>query len=206
MQLQGPSANQVPPLPPVPPVDRWVFEQPQPLAIAIAAVGLLVGIAMLRGGSRKAGSLALLVGLAAGAGVFLAGTLIETPRETISRLAATLATAAADGDRPAVAALLEPDARVAPGQSRLAGLFALEGRERIADEVTRLARFGLGRIQVLETRAALDGTRVGRCQIRVRALNNEGGWINHSWWLIDWVERDGTWRASKITPLWFQGS
>lgn len=205
MQLQGPSADQVPPLPSAPLLEVWLFEQPTALAVAAAVIGLAVGVGLIGRGKRPVGLLVLLIGVVLAAGLVLTGRLIETPRETIKQRSADLAVATASGDGPAASDILDDGVSIRQPDFRFPANIERRGRDAVVAEIEALADLrAVATIQVLETRASVESPRVGRTHIRVRALNNDGGWLGHSWWKIDWVKRGDAWLAAEITPLWIQ--
>ena len=204
MQLQGPTADQVPPLPTAPMWEVWTLEQPLVPALVLAGVGIVLGLTLHQRGKRAVGGLLLALGLLAGVGVYIAGTLIETPRERIRGLSADLARATAEADIPAVRGILDPAVRISQPGFRFPSI-ERRGIEEVVREIEQLEGTGaVASIEVLETRASSENPRTGRSHIRVRALNSEGGWLGHSWWEIDWVKRDDRWLAVEITPLWVQ--
>lgn len=205
MQLQGPSADQVPPLPAAPTLELWLFEQPTALAIAAAVLGVALAAGLISRGKRGPGYLALAVGLALAAGLVVTGRLVETPRETIRGRSADLAVATASGDAASASAILDEGVSIRQPDFRFPANIERFGRDAVIAEIEAFADLrAVATIQVLETRAAVESPRVGRTHIRIRALNNDGGWLGHSWWEIDWVKRGDDWLAAEITPLWIQ--
>ena len=80
----------------------------------------------------------------------------------------------------------------------------MNSRESVIALIRLRAATQLGRAEVLETRAAVDGPNVGRTQLRVRAYGTADNILGHSWWAIDWQKFDGTWLAIETKPLWVQ--
>ncbi|MGP1273199.1 MAG: hypothetical protein ACTS22_07685 [Phycisphaerales bacterium] len=204
MQLQGPTPDQVPPLPAAPLLEVWTLEQPLPAALGVALVAGAVAVASARRGRRVSAWVAAIVGLGLSAGLLVAAAVIDTPRELLRERSGQLARAAAAGDAATAASLLDEAVAVRQPDFRFPSI-ERTGRDAVLREIEALASLrAVASVDVLETRAAIDAQRVGRSHIRVRALNGDGGWIGHSWWEIDWVRRDGDWLAYEITPLWVQ--
>ncbi len=202
-QILGPDTAAVPDLPPAPPLDAWLFENPFWLVTALAAFAALALIVGLRRGRPRQGALigAALALLAAGA--FAAGHLVETPRETITARSGQLVQATAAADNTAMRDLLHPDVALRPGGIKF--IPEITGRERLLALVGDRIPRAVERVVVLETRAGLDGPRVGRTQVRLRAFGPGGQLYGHSWWRLDWQEHQGQWTAVGIEPLWVQG-
>ncbi len=201
-QLTGPTADSVPALPPAPFYDAWLFESPLPLAIVLLVVGLGGGFVLLQAGKRRGALVAGVLGPLLAVGAFAAGAAVETPRETLAASTADLVNATASADGAAMRSLLHPDVSLRPGSARF--IPEITGRDRLIDEADRLPR-AVDRVMVLETRAGLDGPRVGRTQVRLRVFGPGDQLYGHSWWGLDWQRHDGEWTAVGIEPLWIQG-
>ncbi len=186
-----------PPLPSPPVFDRFVLENPWPLAVllALGAVGAFITLRH-RPPARRA---FLISGglLAAGAGVVLAGALVETPRERLRSATLALVSAAARADAEGTGELLAPDAVLYPP----GGGSALD-RDRVMARVREDlgGRWRLREWAVLETQSAASGDS-GRTQVKVRVTPESVGFPNISWWRIGW-RRDGAgWRVISIEPV-----
>lgn len=202
-QLTGPDTAAVPDLPPAPLHEAWLFENPLWLSLALVAIGVVVALMMLRLGKARLGLLGGGVAVLLGAGTFAAGHLVETPRETLAADTARLVQATATADAATMRELLHPDVTLRRGRARF--IPEITGRESLlAIAGDRIPR-AIGRVVVLETRAGLDGPNVARTQTRLRTLGPDGQLFGHSWWGLDWQQRDGTWTVVGIEPLWIQG-
>lgn len=202
VQIGGPTGAEVPALPAAPAWEVWLLETP----LIVAGVLVALGVAGLvrRGRVWRSAGAAL---IAAGLGVYAAGFLIETPRETLVGRTHELVAAASSADAGALRGVLDEGAAVVAPRGRSRGFpVAYAGREAIiAAAVSRLPGLGIGRVVVLEVRSAVDGPEVGRTHVRVRAEGEGGAWLGHAWWEIDWVRREAGWLAAEIEPLWVQG-
>lgn len=206
MQLQGPTTADVPQLPPTPLHETWLLEQPLPVAIVALLLLGGIGLAMLRRGNKARGLALLSASLLAASGLMTLGAIVETPREAISSRSSELVGVVADGDLARLEGLLDLSATISQPNFRFPFRIERSGREAVLEEVRQFAGSGVvGSLVVLERRAATEGPQVGVSQVRVRALDGEGGWVGHSWWRLDWVLRDRGWVVRDIRPLWFQG-
>lgn len=73
-------------LPPAPAVERWVLEQPWPLAVALGALGVGIFMAMNRRGETRRGLAFGGAFAALGVAAVMLGTLFETTREHVAQL------------------------------------------------------------------------------------------------------------------------
>ncbi|MEL7483061.1 MAG: hypothetical protein AAFN41_01785 [Planctomycetota bacterium] len=202
-QITGPSTAAVPDLPPAPFHEAWLFENPLPISLALAGLGIALLMLLLRKGKAKQGGIAFGVCVLLAGGAFAAGTLIETPRETLRASTARLVEVTAAGDAEGMRELLHPDVTLGRGQIEF--IPEIMGREPLIARAESLPRDVI-RVVVLEARAGLDGPRVGRTQVRLRAFGPGDQLYGHSWWGLDWQENDGEWAAIGIEPLWIQGA
>ena len=192
--------DQPPPaaLPGSPLFDRLVLERPLVLLVALcAAAGFTLMVAIARDQRRAGATIAALLLLAA-AGVFVLSALVQTPREALAARTRTLIAALATVDTPALDDLLADNAVMRYAFAR-GGI----GKDAIITHVQRYlgADYALASHSVREMQATLDGPRVGRTQVRVRAISRAGPRLT-SWWLLDWTRGDDqAWRVTQITPL-----
>ena len=193
-------SDQPPPaaLPGSPLFDHLVLERPFALVIVLClTAGISFMVAAARNRRRAGATIAALLLLAA-AGVFALSTLVQTPREALAARTRTLIGAIATVDTAALDDLLAHNAVMRYAFAR-GGI----GKDAIIAHVKRYlgADYALASHSVREMQATLDGPRVGRTQVRVRAVSTAGPRLT-SWWLLDWTQdADGTWRVTQIQPL-----
>lgn len=203
-QLIGPDTAAVPDLPPPPFYEDWLLVNPLPLAIALGALCVLLGLIFVQRGKARRGLASALVGIVTGALVLLAGAAVTTPREIMIEHTSRLVQATASGEAEVMRELLHADVVLKPGPVKF--IPNLGGRDRIIGiAADRLPR-AVDRVVVLETRGGLDGASVGRTQVRLRTFGPGGQLYGHSWWGLDWQEYEGRWIVVGIEPLWIQGA
>jgi len=182
------------------PFTHYVLESPILPSIALLLLGIVLMLALRSRAQTRAALGALGAGLVLGAGLFSAGSLVTTDRETLIETNTTLIHAAATGDAPALRELLHEDVRV---RARFANV---QGREDIIALSTNRAARIIESHTVRETQAQVMGPRVARTLVKVRIQGSTAP--NISWWMLDW-ERSAPgaddWRATRIEPVWIQG-
>lgn len=198
---QIPTPITVPPLPSGSLFDRYILEDTWALG-AILALAAAVAIFLLLKQQRPAMALCIGGSLAAAcAAVLLAGWLVETPREIVSRNTQEMVFAVARQDRPALTSLLAPEAQLTSSPRGPA-----EGRAEILSLVESYSQLR-GNVQdhaVLEVQASQDGPNTARTQVLVRVW--AFGAPVFSWWRLDFRRTgDGSWTCTRIEELWDSG-
>ncbi|MEM9662585.1 MAG: hypothetical protein AAF937_09770 [Planctomycetota bacterium] len=201
-QITGPDSAAIPALPPAPFYEAWLFENPLPLTLALMGLGIALLMLFFRLGKAKQGGLICAVALVLAAGAFAAGRIVETPRETLAESTGRLVDATAGGDGVIMRELLNEGVTLDGGRYKF--IPTITGREPLVTRAEALPR-DVVRVVVLETRAGLDGPNVARTQVRLWAFGPGDQLYGHSWWGLDWQQRDGAWTAVGIEPLWIQG-
>lgn len=203
-RLQVPS---VPSLPAPGPIDRWLLEQPLPLAVGLVLLGL-AGLLIARGAGRGRLGVALAVaGVALGAAAVLVGRGVVTEGERLTRATHELIDAAARADTAALEGMLTEDVGLRTAGDIAGAVPTTASRRRVLDRVEAYlgSRYRLGEWSARSLSASVDGANVARTQALVSVRLEEGGFANQSWWRIHWTRRgDGPWRAFELEPLWIQ--
>lgn len=188
----------VPSVAPTPLIERWVTGSGIPGAMLALGLAVIAYLALSRSGRARmafpvAAGLCLIGGIVLGV-----GQLVVTPRESLRRAARSLVEAAVVADKPALTALLHPDARV---RTRFA---SAEGRDRILPLTDQAAARITGH-EVRAVRVDLRGPRVARTQVRISLTADT--LPPASWWAVDWQKDtpDGAWVVTNIEPIWIQG-
>lgn len=191
-------------LPPAPAFDRWVLEQPIPLAAVCFVMGVAAAIALHRRGELKRGliggaSLALL-----GAAVLTAGFVVETPRERLRGLTSEFVRRvfAADGDW--ASAHLSDSLVVASAGDEYTSL----GKEQLVASIRNFAMFGAREWSQKSRGSTIDGDGIGRTQttLKVRA-GYIGDQMLPSTWEFTWRRGPGDeWKVSRLecVTMWGQ--
>lgn len=200
-QVMGPDPASIPALPPQPSYEPWLFEDPFMLVVLLAAVGIALALGLLRLGRRMPAVITIVLAALASGSVIAAAQLVTTPHERLKENTARLVQATAEADAAAMRDLLDPDVTLRSGSYRF--IPGYSGRDRLiagAEQVPRV----LESVSVLEARAGLDGPRVARTQVRLRAYGMGGQLLGHSWWELLWHKQEDHWVVVEIEPLWIQ--
>lgn len=201
MQANLIEPGQLPRLPQPDPIERWVFEQPMLPAAVLVFIAMAILLTMRHRTQFKRVALPIgLVLIAAGAGVYLLGSLTVTDRERLNLRSRMLVESVAQADSPTLRDLLDDTAR-------LSSVFAnAQGADRIIELANTRNRGIVRSAKVGKVNAGLYGSRVATTQVRV---STEGEMFpSLSWWRIDWTRPDETsndWRATHIEPIWIRG-
>lgn len=198
-----PNESSVPALPSAPVWEWALLEQPWAAAGMLVLVGLVAAWLLAVRGRVRDGVLAGALGVGLAAGVWLLAMSVVTVRERVSSATRELVEAVERVDEPTMRSLLSEGVEATAPRAG-----TLSGRDRIVEAVrTQLPRHGVSSVEVLEVRAADDGSGVARTQARVRAQVGDG-FVVHSWWELVWIEGDGepAWRVRTIRALWIQGA
>jgi hypothetical protein len=127
--------------------------------------------------------------------------LITTAREKIEASTRVLVAAVIGGDSTVLDAELDDGAKLFSFQHK-------DGvnKSAILNEVNQRFRPGAElaikewSIEALEV--SRDGERVGRSQVKVRAVSAAAGVPVFSWWLLDYrLDASGRWRVIRLEPL-----
>lgn len=205
--LQLPDA----PTPLAEPLDFSVllFEQPWIFMAVSLLAGLIASVWMKRKGQPGKGIVLLLCGAMLAGGFFSLAKIVVTERERVAWRMRELLQATASADTPALAALLDPAARMnyfkAPGGLDKAGI--LEAVNADLGHTYRLKDWSIQELQIAPTSA--NSTGAMSTQMRVRVTPEAWNFPHTSWWSVDWKKDGTTWRVIRIRPLsiqFFQGN
>jgi hypothetical protein len=187
-------------------LDRAVFEQPLPLAAGCIIASLLAGaIARSRTSSqqRKALGVASIALFVLGVGAYVAGRVVHTPRERMLVATRALVDAVATANVDAVRAGLTNDCTLTYFEAPL-GLPAKGILDRVATQFAGGGIYSLEDYTIRAIQAAPSRPGFGQVQVKVWAKAKAGFPIN-SWWRLDYVEQEGTWRANAIMAVSISG-
>lgn len=186
---------------PDPPMLSWLlFEASGWLCAVAALLGLCLFMVLNGRGSPRALRVLGLCLLAGGA-LWAMGRAVVTPRERVLQATRTIIGDVARADADALHTHLGAGAQLV---GRMAGL-PLD-RPDLIERVRSVTgrQFPLDNWAMLDTQAVITAPGKAQSMVLVRVQAKEGG-INFSWWLIDWSEIGGQWRADRIEPLAIQG-
>ncbi len=211
MQILGPDEGALPSLPPAPILERYLYESPTVPAALLVILGLAVLIWGLKREKKAPPMIAALVLFGLALSAYFVASKVTTAREVLKQKSAELVDDVATSDANGVRTLVSETIRVGPSDN--ASGFArsipkITGRDQLESVMSlRMGQRGslVGSHQVLETRAGLDGPSIGRTLVRVRVRGPNDGYINHSWWEIEWRKSGETWLATRIEAIWIQG-
>ncbi len=191
-----------PPLPSPPRLAHWLFENPWPPAIALAAFAVLVFFILNSRAQSRRGAIIAGCLLAVAAVCVVTAFLVTTDRERLAVRTRELiaATAAADVDSlgPMLAGDVSLNVLSVPFREEKAGILGLVTRY-MGNEVR------VRQCTVSEISAHIDRQGTGKTLARVRVSVDAAGMndmTNRSWWRITWRQNDrGEWTAMYIEGL-----
>ncbi len=208
MQILGPDEGSLPTLPETPVLERWLFESPTLLVGLLVVLGFVALIAAARRKKRKVPLVGAGVLFVLAAGVYITADRVTTDREVITERTAELVAAVAEGDAQGVRAILAEPFRINPSDNASGSarrVPRITDFEQIRTAIEKWIDPLIGSHQILETRAGMDGSGIGRTLVRVRVRMPDGGLLGHSWWEIEWRRSGDTWLATRIESIWIQG-
>jgi len=176
-------------------VNAWLFENPWPLSIAVAVVGVVVAWRGLTGGQRPL-LLGGLVGILLALGAVLIGRSVRTPGEHAAEVARALVAHAEDARTDDAMALFTADAVLNYGKRENPGvsiddirsaLKSLEGRYRIDSN----------RIRRLEIRTLDDATGEVELSCTTSLARLDTGVPTD--WILRVRKRGDRWLIDRIT-------
>lgn len=173
----------------------WLFENPWPLAIALAAVGAAAVWRALTGGGRRA----LAVGggaIALAALALLVGRLVVTPGEEARRVVLALVDRAVAADADGAMALFTEAAVFNYARPENPGLPIGEIR-RALDSLERRNRIDANRVTRLEARTESADTGIVELGCSTEIVGGMGA--VPTTWVVRVRLRDGRWRIDRLT-------
>lgn len=187
-------------LPPAPAWERWVLEQPIPLAVAFVAVGVILMIVSMQRDQARRGVICFGVSLVAGAALLGVGAAVQTDREAMTRETWRLVHAVTRSDVSTVDQLLDDRLVIASAGSAIPGEI---GKPQALDTVRGFEWFKIDEWSYRPNGAVLDGPNAGRTQaiIRVRSSTLETTLIPMTW-EFTWARLpDDTWKVTRLEFL-----
>ena len=203
-------ASSVARLPDLPLLAHYLLENPWPVAIGGATVGVVVMLLARRHGRHAMGTRMLFVGFAVSCAALILGYLVTTEREVLRQRTRELADCVATARTIDLRELLTEQARVASFSPVYAGT---RGRDQVLQAVqSKIAEFGpLESHEIGPVQAIVDGATVARTQARVWVRPRKDlqfiGAPTGIWLRIDWRREAATdpWRAGAITLMQIDG-
>lgn len=191
-------------LPASPAFDRWVLEQPLPVAAVCGVLGIAVGLMLARRGEHRRGMVAGIVLVLAGAAVLAAGALVETTRERLSATTAELVRCAFAADAERAETLIADSLVVASAGDAFESL----SKDDLVGAIRGFEAFGTEEWSHRPRGASIDGEGIGRTQstIRVKAVYL-GNQTMPSTWEFTWKRQpDGRWLLTRLecVSMWGQ--
>lgn len=194
-------AARVPPLPKAPLIERFVLENPWP-GVVLLLLAALAGFAALNARARLRDAMLVSTALLlAAVGLLIISARVQTPREQIFAETGALVAAVAKVNLPQLDRMLSDDLSV-----RVTRVPRSADKHAVMDLVESILgrQYQVRDCFILEMQATIDGPRLGRSQVRVRADSAYGS--IPSWWRVDWeLAADGRWRVRRIEALWIPG-
>jgi hypothetical protein len=209
-QIGGKDAATVPRLPDPPLFAHYVLENPWPLTIGLALVGIVAMLVLKRRGMPAEGTRALGLAFLLAAIVAGLGAAITTQRETLRSRTRELVDLTAEAKTTDLRDLLTEQARVGAFMVHFGGV---RGREEVLGAVRRYLgeQIPLESHEIGPVQATIDGPNIARTQVRVwvkpRKDEQKYGVATGAWFRIEW-RRDGAgpWRASTISIMQIDGA
>jgi len=182
---------------------RYIFENPWPLGLLLAFVGVILLWNGLREGLPTRQRLGFAFGFS-GLLVLAAGWFIVTAGEHASRVTRQLVDAVVDHDSQAAIALFSPDAVMTIGSPRNPG-FALD---YISDRLDTLAaRYRIDSNRITGMKLATESGRAGLTHLACMTTVDGVPYPNISRWQLTVAkEGDGTWKITRLTCVEINGN
>lgn len=179
-------------LPPAPPFDRWVLEQPVPLAAACLIAAFAVMVILQRRGDTKRGLIGGGVLVLVGVAVLATGMLIQTPRERLTRLTSEFIRRVFAADAVWAEATLADALVIASGGQ----VYDTFGKEQLVATIHNFGAFDTREWAERPRGSAIDGEGLGRTHstIRVSAAYMGNQTIPSTW--------EFTWRRPHPKDSW----
>ena len=191
-----------PPLPAPPRLAHWLFENPWPPAIGLAAMAILLFFILNSRAQAKQGGIIALGLLLAAAATIATSFLVKTEREHLADRTRELIRATAAADLRSLGEMLASDV----GLSVLTKPFSGD-KDEILGLVNRYManEYALKEHSTSELSAHIDRLGGGKTLVRVRVVTDALGvndLTNRSWWRITWRKStSGQWEAMHIEGL-----
>ena len=176
-------------------MDAWLFENPWPLALALAAVAAVAFWRALTGGGRRAFAVGG-AALAVSATALLVWRLVVTPGEEARAVVLALVDRAVAADADGAIALFTGGAVFNYARPENPGLPIGEIR-RALDSLERRNRIDANRVTRLEARTESTDTGVVELSCSTEIVGGMGA-VPTSW-VIRVRLRDGRWRIDRLT-------
>lgn len=203
-RLIAQAAAAAPELPRPEPFDHYLFEQPWPLSISLAALGLVILFALNARGEARKGLIAGLGFVGIGGIVVALAQFVETDREKIVRLSREVIRLTIESDVAGVRPLVAPDLRV--------GTIDRDGfnlnRDQFLGIVTNLPVAGIRDWSSSPKAGSIDGPNTGRVDYRVRVATSGGMYSGPmpTVWRFTWRQsREGEWTLIDLACISFFG-
>jgi len=187
-------------LPGGPVLDRLVLENPVPTAVGLLIAAVIGAVALARSGRSKLSWAVVLGGGALAAAVVLAGAMVETTRERVTRGARAFVEAVAGGNTNDVAGMVDSRLTLRSGGSVID-----QDRDWLVGVVAGMPSV-ITDHSVRMRGAALEGSNRARTRmtVRVRADAAYAGDVYSSWdlvWIRDSAGGPDGWRIAGIECL-----
>lgn len=188
---------------PPPFFERWVLEQPIPLAVVLAAAAAVVMAALVRRGRGRAGAVAAGVLLVLAGGVLLLGYVVRTPRERLADLTVEFVQRCFASDRAGVSERVDSGLIVASAGEAFT-------RFAKAELVALVGNFHALRVRDWRGRgmgAAMEAPDLGRTRFTLRVRTDFlGDQPMPSTWEFTWRRSgEGEWRLIRLECLTMWG-
>jgi len=182
-------------------INHWVYESPLALSFACLAAALIVfGALRQTKYARRIGIPAIVLGLIAGASIFIIGNITITDTEHLKVRSRQLINAAASGDRSTLESLLGENVRV---QTAFA---SQTGKDRVITLAISRAAPLIESVAIREIRVGLFGKQIARTQVKIKVSADLIPPM--SWWTLEWTRpspESNDWVVTHIEPIWIQG-
>ncbi len=174
---------------------EWLFENPWPVALALAALGAVACWRAATGGGRRDVAVAA-TALVLATGALVAGRLVVTPGEQARAVVLALVDRAVAADADGAMALFGADAEFTYVRPENPGLPVVEIR-RALDSLERRNRIEANRVTSIEARTLSDDT--GEVELHCSTEIVGGMGAVPTGWIVRVRRRDGRWRIDRLT-------
>ena len=193
--MLGQGIETAPSLPGAPLAERLVLEQPVGAMLVIALVGVIAASGLNRAGRARSAGVSVIGATGLAIAVFVAGQLVETPREAMRAATDRFVEAVRAGDTARLDAMVS-DRLVLASSGRPSST----GSKAWVIDVAPGVAARVGEVSVNHRGAEMTARNAGRTRVNISASGGEGRL--QSTWDLHWHRSErGEWSLTQLNAL-----